>query len=106
LCSGVADSPHHHSECDAGAGGEVERNTHRNGSQCAAEFSWIAAVREHLMCELVDSREERIVSCESGFLGHAKTFATAVPQPSRVRLGGREGVVNLWKYERKFISAR
>ena len=87
LRSGIAGSSHHDSESDARVGGEIESDAHRDRGERAAEFSWVAAIRERLPRKLIDSREKRIVRLKKGSLAHAKTFAMAMPKPRRVPWG-------------------
>jgi len=81
--SGIAGSSHHDSESDTRIGGQIESDAHRDRGQGAAEFSWVAAIRERLPRKLIDSREKRIVRLKKGSLGHAKTFAMAMPRLRR-----------------------
>ena len=66
-------------------GGSVMRFKRKSGrekrGQRASEFSWIAAAREGLPHDLLDSSENRFVGRKGGSLGHATTFATPMPRP-------------------------
>jgi hypothetical protein len=57
----VTDGPHHDSESDAVARGDIEADARSNCGERAVEFSWIAAIREDLPHKLLDGCEKRFV---------------------------------------------